>query len=155
MLLLLLFAFLVPKISEESTFLVLMYFLFLWLIVFAFFLCYILYLWVETDYFSTVLKQHPGKCHWQRLQKDIERAFKRLQQFWKFWPVKQNSPGRFNSVHTIFLALFFLLTHEHTIDAGVFAADKGTQSRWSHEGNAERQRIFWIAFASRAKLQAK
>jgi len=33
-----------------------------------------------------------------------------------------------------------VLTHEHAVDAEVFAADKGNQSRWSHEGYAERQR---------------
>lgn len=37
------------------------------------------------------------------------------------------------------MILFFLLTHEYSADAEVFSADKGNQSRWSHEGYTEGQ----------------
>lgn len=50
-----------------------------------------------------------------------------------------------------------MLRHEHSVDAEVFAADKGNQSRWSHEGYTQKdpgrhERIFRIAFPSRGKI---
>lgn len=83
------------RFSEESTFLVLMYFLFLWLFFSALLYIYMYFMcWIEAAFFSTVLKQHPGKLK-QRLNAHLNGCS------------KQNNPVQLKSVHTLIYWLFF------------------------------------------------
>lgn len=151
MLLLLLLAFLVPKIFWRKhmfgpdvflIFVVIILFYFLPLL--YFFIC-----WVEAVFFSTV--------PWNStLGNAIEASTERERtHFKKRGCSEDNNPVKLNPVQTLNLMALFWLTLETCCGCRGVCCRQGKSEQMESWGICrEMERIFWIAFASGVKLQA-